>query len=178
MLSHFLISMAKNISSQKTCVRYVKECAKIMLFFNDSFFKNFISKNVTQTFLIVKSQSKKYGICRYGNVIQYSWNVILFSLLSFTIVIQTIQKIIKLAYQLSFFLFLKFERSVVLRTRLTRKFCLRSFMTLICDYSFQFWIKTSKRGKKRSLINAPNKRRGHLLIFQYYSIPWSLLGHY
>ena len=34
----FLISMAKKISSQKIIVGYVKKCAKIIPFFNSSFF--------------------------------------------------------------------------------------------------------------------------------------------
>ena len=75
------------------------------IFFTTFSFISFISKIKAQTSLIVQSQSKKCGIYRYGNVVQYSWNAVLFSLLSFTIDIQKIQKVFKLAYQLSCFLF-------------------------------------------------------------------------
>ena len=47
-------------------------------------------------------------------------------------------------------------------------FCLRSLITLIYGYSFQFGMKTSTCSKKRSLINAPDKRRRHLLIFRFF----------
>ena len=53
----------------------------------------------------MQSQSKKCGIYKYGNIVQYSWNVILFLLILFTIVIQTIYEVLKLAYQLNCFLF-------------------------------------------------------------------------
>ena len=53
--AHFLIYIAK-----ETCV---------MPSFNYFFFKNFTSKNIVQSSLIVQSQSKKCGICRYGNII-------------------------------------------------------------------------------------------------------------
>ena len=43
-----------------------------------------------QTSLNAQSHSKKCGIYRCGNVVQYSGSVVLFPLLLFTIVIQTI----------------------------------------------------------------------------------------
>ena len=50
-----------------------------------------------------------------------------------------LKKPIKLAYQSNFFhFFLKRGRPVTLRVRLTRKFCLQLFITLIYSYSFQF----------------------------------------
>ena len=49
-----------------------KNCAKIIPFFDNFFFKNFTLKYIAQTSFIVQSQSKKYDICRYGNGIQYS----------------------------------------------------------------------------------------------------------
>ena len=72
--------------------------------------------------------------------------------------------------------FSKVERPVALRTRLTRKFCQRSFITPIYGYSFQFWIKTSIHSLKRNLLNAPNKRSGHLLIFRFFPDPQELIG--
>ena len=66
-----------------------------------------------------------------------------------------------------FSFFWKFERPVTLRTRLTRKFCLRSFITLIYGYSFQFWINKSTR---RRLIN-----RGMLFNFRVFSDPLELI---
>ena len=76
----------------------------------------------------------------------------------------------------AFFFLWKFERPVVLWRRLTRKFRLRSFITFIYGYPFQFWIKTSTRSKKRILINAPNKRRGCLLNFWFFPYPLELIG--
>ena len=55
-----------------------------------------------------------------------------------------------------FSIFWKFERTVVLRTRLTRKFRLRWFITLIYGYSFQFWIR--------------------LLVFQFFPDPLEVIG--
>ena len=112
-------------------------------------------KNIPQTSLIVQSQSKKCGIYRYGNMVQYYWNVILFSLLLYTIVIQTMQKVLKLAYQLScFFFFGKLKMT---------------FMWI--QYSMLcIWLLWQKK-------NFDKKQGGRLLSFWFFSRPTgNLLG--
>ena len=152
--------------------RYGKKYAKRIPCFNNSFFisKCYIKKH-SRDFLNSAVPSKKIHICKYGNVIQYSWNVVLFSSL-------LLQFLFKLNFnnnnnnnnnnQLNFFLFFETWKTGFSENEADSK-VLPSII-----YNSHLWLFISVLNKDKYSY-ASNKQRWRWLIFRSFPTRWSLL---
>ena len=116
----------------------------------------------------MQNHSKKIHICRYGNVIQYSWNFVLFSLLLFKqrLFKQYSNNIKNHRISVSVELFRFFGNLK------DESFASKVLPTII--YNSHLWLFISILNK-HEYLQAPNKQRGRLLIFRFFPTRWSLL---